>query len=72
MLGVKTIKFGNGDMIQYAMPQDLFSNTFFGTLNHLMHGQVKFEDKNNNIVAKFTIGGMKKKPKDYFEGTIEV
>ena len=54
------------------MPQDLFSNTFFGTLNHLMHGQVKFEDKNNNIVAKFTIGGMKKKPKDYFEGTIEV
>lgn len=54
------------------MPQDLFSNTFFGTLNHLMHGQVKFEDKKKIIVAKFTIGGMKKKPKDYFEGTIEV
>lgn len=71
VLGLKTVKFNNGDIIQYNIPDDFFQNTIFGTLNHLINGQIKYEDKKNNLVAYLDIGSIKKKPKDYFEGRIE-
>jgi hypothetical protein len=71
-LGLKTLKFANGDIVQYEIPDDTFQNTIFGTLNHIIHGNVKYEDKKNQIVVYITIGETKKKPRDYFEGQMLV
>lgn len=71
-LGLKTLKFANGDIVQYEIPNDTFQNTIFGTLNHIIHGNVKYEDKKNQIVVYMSIGETKKKPKDYFEGQMLV
>lgn len=36
-----------------------------------MHGNIKFEDEKNGITGYLNIGGVRKRPKDYFEGYIE-
>jgi len=39
-VGKKTIKFANGDRIEYTNPSDTFKNTLFGTLTHQLSGSV--------------------------------
>jgi hypothetical protein len=70
VMGKKTVSFQDGSKIEYTPHQDKFSNTLFGTLNHLLTGRCEFKDEKNGISAWYEIGSVKKKPKDYFGGEI--
>jgi hypothetical protein len=63
--------FKDGSKITYNPTQDKFSNTLFGTLNHLITGKCEFKDELNGITASYEIGACGKKlAKDYLKGEI--
>ena len=41
-----------------------------GTLYHWVGGKIEFHDKANEIYAYYTIGGVKGKTQEYFDGKI--
>lgn len=43
-----------------------------GTMKHETLGDILFKDEKNNIECTITIGKVKKKPSDYFDGEIKV
>ena len=69
--GIKRISFKDGSCITYNNQQDTFGSTLIGTCHHQLHGEIKFEDEKNGITGYLNIGGVKKRPRDYFEGYIE-
>ena len=70
--GHKRISFPDGTVITYNNQQDTFGSTLIGQCHHQLHGNIRFEDPKNNIVAYLNIGSVRKRPKDYFEGSIEM
>jgi len=70
--GIKVVEFGDGTVIRFTPLQDLFSNSLFGTLNHMCTGTINFTDEKNGLTAWYTIGAAGKKyAKDYFKGEIK-
>ena len=71
--GGKVITFPrDGGVIKYNAPNDLFTNTLFGTLIHNLVGVCTFTDEKNGIEASYNLGGAGRKyPKDYLVGEIK-
>ena len=70
--GTKVIVFkSDGAEIKYNGPNDNFANFLWGTLIHNLTGTCNFVDEKNGVEAYYTFGGIRKKPKDYFEGEIK-
>jgi hypothetical protein len=40
-------------------------------MNHVLHGNIKFEDKVNNVTGYLNMGFVRRMPRDYFTGHIE-
>ena len=71
VVGSKTVEFADGTSITFGPQQDKFSNTLFGTLNHLLWGKCEFEDKKNGIYGWYEIGTCGRQyPKDQLKGQI--
>mmetsp|Transcript_35773 Transcript_35773/g.54784 ORF Transcript_35773/g.54784 Transcript_35773/m.54784 type:complete len:195 (-) Transcript_35773:56-640(-) len=71
VVGKKKIEFQDGSCIEYGNQQDKFGNFLFGQLHHQLYGEIKFSDTKNSVEGLLDIGGVKKRPKDYFKGRIE-
>jgi len=69
--GRKIIEFPDGSSIVFNNQEDTFGNTLIGSLNHVLHGKIKFEDKVNGITGVMNMGFLRRVAKDYFEGYIE-
>jgi hypothetical protein len=62
----------NNQLIRSTFPNESYSNTMWGQCRHETTGDMEFIDEGNKIDCKITFGNVKKKPTDYFEGTINV
>lgn len=68
--GHKKITFHDGHTITHTMPNDLFYNLYMGTMGHQVQGKLEFKDEKNGLLGTITIGQIKKKTQDYFDGAI--
>lgn len=68
--GHKKITFHDGHTIVHTMPNDLFYNLFMGTMGHQVQGKLEFKDEKNGLLGTITIGQIKRKTQDYFDGAI--
>ena len=71
--GMRKIEFlKDGGEVKIGQHSDSFKNTIFGTLAHQFRGTVTYMDEKNGIYAELKLGGVKKKPKDFFSGIIKM
>lgn len=68
--GHKTLEFPDGTKIVYNNASDAFKNTIFGTFNHQLLGSIEWKDEANKVAGFVKFAYDKKKPTDYFMGTI--
>ena len=66
VLGQKKVVFPDGTVITHSPTQDIFKNTIFGTLRHVINGSMTFTDETNDIEAFVNFGAARGKPDDYF------
>ena len=70
--GYKVVEFPDGSKIEYNPSNNMFQNTIWGTLRHIVNGKVEFKDEVNGIYGwmELAVKGSKK-PSDYFVGEIK-
>lgn len=69
-VGGKVLRFHDGQTIRCNIPSDQFNSVVTGTIYRQVHGTVEYVDEENQLHATVTIGKVKKKSQEYFEGSI--
>jgi hypothetical protein len=69
-VGGKVLRFHDGQEIRCNIPSDSFNSVVTGTIYRQVHGTVEYTDHANQLYATVTIGKVKKRSQEYFEGEI--
>ena len=66
------IELMDGTKISSSFCNELYSNTFFGTVRHESVGELVFKDLTNGYECTLKLDSVKKKPSDFFSGEIKL
>ena len=59
--GIRRVEFYDGTIIEYDIPQEIFSNSFWGTLRQETVGNIHYKDLKNGYECVVSLGSLKKK-----------
>lgn len=68
--GRRWFEFADGTRIDVNFNKETYAGVFMGSLRSEAIGSLTLKDEKNGIECEIKYGKMKKKPSDYFEGTI--
>jgi len=70
--GKRTVEFADGGKIHFNFGNDIYNNSFFGTIRQETIGELVFKDATHGFELVIKIDNVKKKPSDYFQGEIKL
>jgi len=70
--GKRTVEFQDGHKIHFNYCNEMYNNSFFGTIRHESYGDLTFKDEKHGFELVVKFDSVKKKSTDYFQGEIKL